>query len=138
MNVNVHFSFNGDCRQAFEFYAKVLGGKVAAMMPYAGTPAEQYAPGGNTELIMHAFMEVANTSFMGADSGDRYEEMAGAHVSLNYDDVDQARQVFNALSDGGTVQMPFEKTFWAKGFGMVRDRFGTQWMVNVSEEMPEG
>jgi PhnB protein len=132
MKVNVHLTFAGDCRAAFEFYAATLGGQIVAIMPYKGSPVEQMAPGGDTDQIMHAFLNLENIGLMGADtSAERFTPMGGAHVSLNYDNFDKGKAIFDALANGGEVQMPFEKTFWTPGFGTLRDRFGTQWMINV-------
>jgi PhnB protein len=64
---------------------------------------------------------------------DRYRAPQGTYVSLNFDDFGAGKAAFDRLAEGGEVQMPFEKTFWAAGFGMLVDRFGTPWMINCNE-----
>ena len=86
---------------------------------------------------MHATMSVDGSTLMGADSPPgRYEKPQGISVSLHYKDEAESKRVFDALAEGGNALMPFQKTFWAAGFGMCVDRFGIPWMVNC-EQAPE-
>ena len=134
MQLNPDLTFNGRCEAAFKFYEKVLGGKIEAMMTFAGSPmAEQTSPEWRKK-IMHARMTVGDQVLMASDAPpDRYEAMKGIMVTLGIDDPGEAERIFHALSEKGTVQMPIQKTFWAARFGMLVDQFGTPWMVNCEQ-----
>jgi PhnB protein len=80
---------------------------------------------------MHAMLTAGELVLMAGDSlAGEHRPMQGCMLAITYDTAEEARRVFDALAEGGTVNMPFEKTFWAEGFGMVKDRFGTSWAVN--------
>jgi PhnB protein len=131
MQLNAYLLFNGDCEAAFQFYAKVLGGKIEAMMPHTGTPAEPFVPAEWRNKILHARMTVGEAVLMASDAPPgRYSKPQGFSVSTNVKDPAEAERIFKALSEGGTITMPFEKTFWAERFGMATDRYGIPWMVN--------
>ena len=131
MQLNPYLTFNGQCEEAFKFYAQCLGGKIEAMMTHKGTPAEAHVPAEWAGKIMHARMTIGDAVLMGSDAPpSHFRPPAGFSVSLQMKDLAEANRVFGTLGAGGTVQMPFEKTFWARGFGMLVDRFGTPWMVN--------
>jgi PhnB protein len=129
--VNPYLVFNGRCREAFAFYADCLGGKIEAMLPHAGTPAEGHVPSEWREKIMHARLTVGEDVIMGSDAPPgHFEPPKGFSVAIQLTDPAEAERVFHRLADGGTVQMPLQQTFWAARFGMLVDRFGTPWMVN--------
>lgn len=131
MQINPYLSFNGNCEEAFKFYEKTLGGKIEAMIPHEGTPAADFVPGDWRAKIMHARLAVDGEVIMGSDSPPQHQQKpAGFSVSINLDDTGKGKKIFEALSEGGDVRMPFQETFWAGGFGMCIDRFGTPWMVN--------
>jgi PhnB protein len=131
MQSNPYLYFNGDCKDAFKFYEQCLGGKIVAMMTYGESPmAEQTSPE-QRDNIMHVQLTVDNVNLMGSDSPREYfEKPQGFHINLQFDDVEAAERIFNALAEQGTVKMPFQETFWAKRWGMLSDRFGTPWMIN--------
>ena len=119
---------------AFKFYEQCLGGKIEAMMPHAGTPAEEHVPVEWRDKIMHARLAVGDGVLMGSDAPpERYEKPRGFSVSLQIKDPAQADRAFHALAEGGAVQMPIQPTFWAARFGMLVDRFGTPWMINCDK-----
>jgi PhnB protein len=131
-----YLSFNGNCAEAMRFYEKTLGGKIEMSMTYGEAPPMpgQPAPSGDAaKRIMHASMTVEGDRIMASDMppGMPYEAMKGITVSLAYPDVAKGKAIFEALSSGGKVTMPYQKTFWAAGFGMCTDTFGTPWMVNA-------
>jgi PhnB protein len=132
MQLNSYLMFAGQCKEAFEFYAKVLGGKIEAMIPHAGSPAEQHTPPEWRDKIMHARLSIGDSLLMASDAppGNHEELKKGFYVNIGLKDPKDGERVFNALSENGTVKMPFQQTFWAKGFGMLVDRFGTPWMIN--------
>ena len=134
MQLNPYLFFNGNCEEAFKFYAQVLGGKIEAMMPHAGTPAEGHVPAEWRNKIMHARMTMGDQVLMGADAPpEHYKEPNGFSVTLNLNDPAKAERIFQALSKNGKVQMPFQQTFWALRFGMLVDQFGIPWMVNCEK-----
>lgn len=131
MQLNPYLVFNGQCEAAFKFYAKCLGGKIEAMMTHAGTPAEGHVPPEWRDKILHARMVVGDGVVMASDAPpDRYQKPQGFSVSIQINNQAEAERIFRALSENGTVQMPFGQTFWASGFGMCVDQFGIPWMVN--------
>ena len=131
MQLNTYLLFDGQCEEAFKFYEKTLGGKIEAMMPHQGTPASNQVPDEWQTKILHARMTIGGQVVMGSDAPPgRLEKPQGFSINLGFKDVAEAERIFKALSDRGAVQMPFQKTFWADGFGMLVDRFGIPWMVN--------
>jgi PhnB protein len=134
MQLNPYLTFNGQCEAAFKFYEQCLGGKIVAMVPHAGTPAEEHVPAEWRNKILHASLTIGNEVLMGSDAPpDRYEESKGFSVTLGVNDPAEAERIFNALAEKGTVQMPLEQTFWAARFGMLVDRFGIPWMINCEK-----
>jgi len=135
MQLNPYLFFDGQCEAAFKFYEQCLGGKIVAMFSHAGTPAEEQVPANWRDKIMHARMLVGDEALMGSDAPpEHYEQTKGFSVSLSIDDPAEAEHVFNALAEKGTVKMPFQRTFWAVGFGMLVDRFGIPWMINCEKD----
>jgi PhnB protein len=134
MQLNPYLMFKGQCEEAFTFYAKVLGGKIVAMMTHEGTPAEGNVPAEWRKKIIHARLQVGDMLLMASDAPPTHSEsMQGFKVNIGVDDPKEAERIFQALSEGGTVQMPIQETFWAVRFGMLVDRFGTPWMVNCEK-----
>ena len=111
--------FSGRCAEAMRFYERTLGGKLDALMTYADSPDPQHCPAGAGDLVM------ASDTPPGMPS----PPMGGFSLSLQYPGAQEARRIFDALSQGGEVRMPMQETFWAEAFGMLVDRFGTPWMV---------
>jgi PhnB protein len=123
--------FNGRCEEAFKLYAECLGGKIEAMMTHAGTPAEAHTPPEWRDKIIHACLKVGDSILMGSDAPpDRYQAPKGTYTHIGLKDSQEAERIFNTLAEGGVIQMPVAKTFWATRFGMLVDKFGIQWMVN--------
>jgi PhnB protein len=131
MQLNPYLFFNGQCEEAFKFYADCLGGQIEAMMSHAGTPAEEHVPAEWRDKIMHARLTVGDQVLMASDAPpEHYQKPQGFSVSIGIKDPAEAERIFNALAENGTVQMPLQQTFWARSFGMCVDRFGIAWMVN--------
>ncbi len=134
MKMNPYLTFNGNCEEAFNTYAKILGGKIEAMLPFEGTPSEGYVPAEWKKKIMHACLSFGDNKLMASDGpSDQSEKMQGISVALHAEEPVEAERLFKALSEGGKVTMPLEETFWARKFGMLVDRFGTPWMINCSK-----
>lgn len=137
MQVHPYLNFNGQCREAFQFYERVLGGEIEMMSTYGGSPMASEMPAETHDRVMHVSMKVGDGVLMGSDSPSQYyQKPQGLYVSIQVKDAAEGERVFQALSEGGQVTMPFEKTFWSPGFGMAVDRFGTPWMVNCEGEGP--
>ncbi len=130
--LNPYLNFNGDTRQALEFYASVFGG-TPAFSTFADLGA---ADSPDADRIMHGMLETdLGFTIMGADvtSDMEYHPMAGASVSISGDDVDALRGYWEKLSADGTTTMPLQKQVWGDEFGMCVDKFGVPWLVNVTE-----
>lgn len=135
MQIQPYLFFKGDCEEAFKFYERVLKGKIEAMLPHAGTPAEQHTPPEWRDKIMHARLTVGDAVLMASDAPpEHYKAPQGFSVNLQIDQVAEAERVFSELSAGGTVTMPIQPTFWATRFAMFSDRFGIAWMINCNEQ----
>ena len=134
MKLNPYLNFPGTCEEAMNTYAKVLGGEVVAMLAYGDMPGDHPIPDDMRTKIAHARIVIGDQVLMASDSGpERFKPMQGVSVTLNIPDQAEAERVYNALVDGGNAIMPLEETFWAKKFGVLADRFGTQWMVNCEK-----
>ena len=135
MQLSPYLLFNGQCEEAFKFYAQCLGAKIIAMTPHAGTPAEQQTPPEWRDKILHARMELNGTALMGSDAPPQhYQVPKGFSVSLMLKDPAEADRIFAALAENGKVGMPIQKTFWATRFAMLTDRFGIPWMINCNDD----
>lgn len=129
-----YLNFNGTCRQAMEFYQKIMGGKLE-MITFADAHMEN-AP---ADQIMHASLNNDTLSFMASDAGMMGEVVFGTsvHISIAGTDAERITKIFNGLSEGATVTMPLNKAQWGDTFGMLTDKFGIHWMVNISGEKSE-
>ena len=137
MRWNPYLTFDGNCEAAFTFYEKVLGGKIVAMMRFGETPAAEFVPAEHRNGIMHAALLVGDQTLMGSDTTPEhpYEGVTGSTVALHVETPAEAESVFAALSEGGTITMPLDETFWAQRFGMFTDKFGVPWLVNCAPPM---
>ena len=135
MQLNPYLFYNDNCEAAFKFYEKVLGGKIEMMLRADEGPADMKPGPGREKLIMHARMSIDGQVLMASDSPpEHFHKPQGFSVSLTLSDPAEAERKFTALSEGGSVNMPFGKTFFSKGFGMCIDQFGIPWMVNCPLE----
>ncbi|HVW07160.1 MAG TPA: VOC family protein [Bryobacteraceae bacterium] len=133
MSLCANLSFNGDCRKAFEFYAKCFAGTISFMGTYAGSPLESQFGPEMAEKIMHASLQLESGMLTGNDvRAADYRKPQGFSLLYSLNDVSRAETIFRELSEGGAVQMPMEKTFWAERFGVVIDRFGIPWAINCA------
>lgn len=136
MAVSPYLFFDGACREAMTAYAEILHGEITMMMTASDAPEGEGMDGADPQSIMHAQIKVGRDTIMGSDDAPgRNVAPASTHVMAELPDVGAARQAFDRLAEGGEVRMPFDKTFWSDGFGVVRDRWGQLWMIGV--EVPE-
>ena len=136
MKIVTSLSFKGQCREAFEFYAKVLDGRITAAFPYGDGPPGMPVDAKYRGWLMHCWLQVGDQALMGADMDTQWasnidKPKNGFDVTLHTDDAAQARRWFDALKDGGKVVMDFGETFWSPAYGSLVDRFGIPWMVNT-------
>jgi PhnB protein len=135
MEVQPYVFFNGRCEEALAFYREKLGAEVTFMMRYKDAPpdTQQQIRPGLEDKIMHAAIQLGTSLWMASDGNceDPAPSLGGFSLSLTVDDAPTAERYFGALGEGGQVVMPFGKTFWSSGFGMVVDRFGLMWMVTL-------
>jgi len=130
MRLLTYLNYGGNCRQAFRFYEQHLGGKITMMMTHGEGPNQAEVPGGWKDAILHARMNIGGTELLAADvAPDRFQPMRSAYLSLSLDSSEEAERIYALLSDGGQVFMPMQETFFAFRFAMLRDRFGTSWML---------
>jgi PhnB protein len=132
MELSPYLSFNGDCAAAFRFYEQVLGGKILMMQTHGESPMKDQVAAEWRDKVIHARLAVDGKVLMGSDfPPSDYAQPRGIQVSVSVTSPAEGERIFKALAEGGTVNMPFQKTFWSSGFGMAIDRFGTPWMVNT-------
>ena len=136
MHVQPYLFFEGRCEEAIELYRSALGAEVTMLMRFKDSPEPPppgATPAGSEDKVMHASFRIGDTEIMASDGRCSGEAgFRGISLSLTVADETQAERVFDALAQGGQVQMPLVKTFYSPRFGMVADRFGVSWMVMVS------
>jgi len=135
MNVEPYLFFNGRCEEAIDFYKKGLGAEVTMLTRFKDSP-EPHQPGmlppGSENKIMHVSFRIGDTTVMASDGRCTGQtDFQGFALSVAVPNEAEAERKFNALAQGGEVQMPLTKTFWSPRFGMVADRFGVSWMISV-------
>ena len=131
-----YLSFAGDCRAAFTRYKEVFGGELVLLTMGEAPPGAGPPPSGAAnDAIMHAALTIGDDLLMGADdpSGGFDGTVHGMCVSYSTAAPTDAKRIFDALADGGTVQMPFGETFFSPAFGMCTDKFGTPWMIMTDQ-----
>jgi len=138
MATTTYLFFDGTCEDAFKFYETVFGARTEALIKYDQMPGGGQSPAPETiGKVMHGRLALGGTVLLASDvcPPGRYSKPQGFRVMHEVATVEDGKRIFDALSQGGTVDMPYGETFWAKGFGMVTDRFGTPWMVNCGKPM---
>jgi len=135
MQVNPYLIYDGNCQEALKFYQKVLGARIEATHRYGEGPPEMQVAPEHKDRIMHARLTIDGEVLMASDAyPGNFQKPQGFSVSLQVEDPADAERRFKALADGGSINMPFGKTFFSKGFGMCVDKFGIPWMVNCPTE----
>lgn len=137
-NLQTYVNFDGNCAEVFAHYAKVLGGKVTALHTFGNSPfADKIGPE-MKDRILHGTVEIAGQVLMGSDIGPwhQYDGLKGFYLSLDFATLEAAQAAFDALAEGGSVQMPMDKAYFAEAFGMLTDKFGMSWMIGVHMTAP--
>jgi PhnB protein len=132
MHVQPYLMFAGRCEEAFDFYHHALGAEPIMLMRFKESPDPQMCQPGTLEKVMHMSFRIGDTTILASDGRcEGKTNFQGFSLTLTAADDAGADRLFNALADGGQVQMPLAKTFFSPRFGMVADRFGVSWMVIV-------
>jgi PhnB protein len=136
MQVEPYLFFDGRCEEAIDFYRRALGAEVTMLMRWKDCPEQpknkDMIPPGSENKVMHARLQIGHAAVMASDGrATGKPNFQGFALSISAANEAEADRVFNALADGGQVQMPLGKTFFSPRFGMVADRFGVSWMVLV-------
>jgi PhnB protein len=136
MKLYTYLNYGGNCRQAFEFYAEHLGAKIIFLTTHGELESSDVPPEWKN-AVLHARIEIGETVLLGADiPPDRFQPMRSAYLTLMVDSSEEAERLYALLTEGGQIFMPIEETFYAHRFAMLRDRFGTSWML-LHERAPE-
>ncbi len=130
MQICTHLSFNGQCKEAFEMYARCLGGEIVFLQTWGESPMGSTFPDLANQVI-HATLMVGDQRLTGVDTlASDYRKPQGFTVQVNLTDAAEAERIFATLAEGGAVPLALQKTFWAERYGLVTDRFGTPWEIN--------
>ncbi|BAN22647.1 VOC family protein [Caballeronia insecticola] len=136
MHLDTYLFFNGDCAAALDLYRAAFGAQIIALIRFRDMPNGGDAPPEWQDKIMHAIFRVGQNDVMASDGRDEQPRKAytGFTLSIVADDAAAGQRIFARLAEGGQVLTPWQSTFWTRGFGMLTDRFGVPWMVNVAVE----
>jgi PhnB protein len=138
MKLYTYLNYGGNCEQAFRFYEQHLGGKITMMMTHGQQPNPNDVSPDWKNAILHARMNIGETVLIGADvPPERFQPMRSVYLSLIVSSIDEAERIYTLLSDGGQIFMPMQETFFAFRFGMLRDKFGTSWMILHERPRPQ-
>jgi PhnB protein len=137
MSIHPYLFFGGNCREAFTRYQEIFGGELV-LLPMSDAPGDQPVPPEQADLIIHAALKFDDQLLMASDdpTTEQFGSVQGMQVNYAADDADDARRVFDALADGGSVSQPLTETFFSPAFGMCVDRFGTPWMISAASDQP--
>jgi PhnB protein len=136
MKIIPYLFFNGQCKEALAFYADVLGGKSVGEFTFGASPMAHTVPADWGDKIMHTAIQIGDQSINACDAPPpHYHQPQGFRVCLDLETEADAERIYPLLSEGGKIEMPLQKTFWAKQFAMFDDRYGTKWMINVPQPM---
>jgi len=133
--ITPYLNFDGNGTEALQFYCKALDGQVLFQQSFGESPMADKMPKEFANRLMHATFQCEAGSFMASDGPPGYELKGGNNVSLSlhFTSVEKLEKAFNGLAEGGTITMPAQETFWAHRFGMLIDKYGFQWMVNMDK-----
>ncbi|MGY3265440.1 VOC family protein [Lysobacter sp. HA35] len=134
MQLITYLAFDGNCREAFDFYRAALGGEIVFQMTLGQSPMAADMPADQHDRLMHIHLQIGDAALMGADGqvgcGSEISQGRGTSINVMADSAADAERIWAKLSEGADIRMPLEKTFWAERFGMLVDRYGKAWMIN--------
>ena len=128
IKLEIYVNYPGHCEEAFRFYEQHLGGKITMMLTHQQQPSANDVPENWKNAILHARLEMGETALLGADIPNA-EPMRSAYLTLRPETVEETERIYALLSEGGQIFMKMEETFFAPRFAMLRDKFGTSWML---------
>lgn len=126
--LDIYVNYPGHCEEAFRFYEQHIGGKIISIMRHNQVPSNPNLPENFKNAVLHARIEIGNTVLMAADIPGA-EPMRSAYLTLRFETSEETERVYNILREGGEIFMKMEETFYAHRFAMLRDKFGTSWML---------
>jgi len=135
-----YLSFDGNCREAIEFYTELFDAKVLGLTTFGETPMAGSMQPEERNKVVNAQLELPGGPILMAGDAPSmypYKGVEGVTICLNFDSVEEGEDAFNALAEGGRITMPYSDTFWAKKFGMVVDRLGIPWIINGELMQPQ-
>ena len=139
MKLLTYLNYGGNCEQAFRFYEQHLAAKITMMMTHGQAPNANAVAPDWANAILHARISIGETELLGADiPPDRFQPMRSVYLSLIVSSTEEAERIYALLSDGGQIFMPMAETFFAFRFAMLRDKFGTSWMILHERPGPQG
>ena len=130
ISLDPYLFFQGDCKEAMEFYKDVFGGELE-MSTMGESPGDFPGKNDHPDWIMHSSLKTGEFTIMGSDGAKASAKAAKIELSLSGDDEAKLKGYFDGLAEGGTVKMPLEKQFWGDTFGQLEDKYGVEWMVNI-------
>ena len=137
MAIDVYLNFNGNCREAAEFYAEVFGTEKPEIMTFGEVPPnpDYKLPEEAKDLVMHTRLNISGSNVMFSDVFPGNPFVAGNNINLALvtDDLDEIKSAFGKLSEGGTVRMELQETFWSKCYGSLTDKFGIEWQISLED-----
>jgi PhnB protein len=134
MQSHPYLTFEGRCEEAIDFYRRALGAEVTMMMRFKESPDQSMVAPGSENKIMHSSFQIGDSTIMASDGRCQGKpNFQGFALTLSAKNTSDAERYFNALADGGQVQMPLTKTFFSPSFGMLADRFGVPWMIMAEQ-----
>jgi len=137
MKLRTYLNYGGNCQEAFRFYERHLGGKIIMMMTHGEMPDPAGVAPEMQKAILHARITIGDSEIFGSDvPPERFQPMRSAYLSLAVDSAEDAERIHALLADGGEIFMPLQETFFAVRFSMLRDKFGTSWMIIRERPMP--
>lgn len=130
MKLQPYLNYGGNCEDALRFYEQNLGGKIESIMRFREMPDQSQVPEGAKNMVVHARLALGGTVLLASDNPQgNFQPMRSAYLTLTLDSVGEAERVYKLLAEGGETFMPMAETFFAARFAMLRDRFGTLWML---------
>ena len=138
MAIEVYLNFNGNCREAVEFYADVFKTEKPVFMTYGESPPDPdwEMPEGAKDLIMHTNINIGGSRVMFSDAFPWMPLVMGNNISLTFlsKDIEEIKSIFNQMKVGGNVGMELQETFWSKSYGTLTDKFGVEWQFSHDNE----
>ena len=139
MKLHTYLNYGGNCEEAFKFYEKHLGAKIASVFRWSQMPnAAQHTPPGYENAVLHARIEIGESTLMASDvPPNLFKPMCSVYLSLSVDSSEEAERIYKLLVEGGEIYMPMAETFFAHRFGQFRDKFGANWMIIHERPLPQ-